>query len=130
MKRGILVGLIVISFIGLSWAMDVKLSEHFTQREFTCKCGCGQTKVNMELVIKLEELRKQLGLPIIITSGYRCPKHNKEVGGVEDSQHLYGNAADIKVKRVTPEMVGIFAEDVGFSYVKVYRSWVHVDVRR
>jgi uncharacterized protein YcbK (DUF882 family) len=109
--------------------LDIRLSEHFTQSEFTCKCGCGETKVNMQLIIKLEELRERLKVPIIITSGYRCEKHNREVGGVKHSQHLYGNAVDIKVKGYTPEQVAKIVKEVGFSFVRIYKSWVHVDVR-
>lgn len=45
----------------------------------------------------LDPLRRLLGKPIIITSGYRCPKLNSLVGGVKSSWHLDGNAADIRV---------------------------------
>ena len=43
----------------------------------------------------LDPIREQWGLPICITSGYRCPELNEEVGGVEDSYHMEGCAADI-----------------------------------
>ena len=43
----------------------------------------------------LDPLREQWGLPIRVTSGYRCPELNEEVGGVEDSWHMDGCAADI-----------------------------------
>ena len=43
----------------------------------------------------LDPLREQWGLPIRIISGYRCPELNDEVGGVEDSYHMEGCAADI-----------------------------------
>lgn len=45
----------------------------------------------------LEPLRAELGRPITITSGFRCSKLNKAVGGVEHSQHMYGQAADIRI---------------------------------
>ena len=43
----------------------------------------------------LDPIREHWGLPIRVTSGYRCPELNEEVGGVEDSWHLQGCAADI-----------------------------------
>ena len=43
----------------------------------------------------LEPLRVAMGMPIRITSGYRCEALNKAVGGVYNSQHLKGQAADI-----------------------------------
>ena len=43
----------------------------------------------------LDPIREHWGLPIRVTSGYRCPELNEEVGGVEDSWHMQGCAADI-----------------------------------
>ena len=43
----------------------------------------------------LDPIREHWGLPIRVTSGYRCPELNDEVGGVEDSWHMDGCAADI-----------------------------------
>ena len=44
----------------------------------------------------LDPLREAWGAPIIVTSGYRCAALNKAVGGVKNSQHLLGEAADIR----------------------------------
>lgn len=46
----------------------------------------------------LDPLREKIGEPIIVTSGYRCPRLNKAVGGVSNSQHITGQAADISFK--------------------------------
>ena len=43
----------------------------------------------------LQPLRDHWGAPIIVGSGYRCPRLNRAVGGVRNSDHLYGCAADI-----------------------------------
>lgn len=51
----------------------------------------------------LDPLREAYGKPIIVTSGYRCPKLNKAVGGAASSQHILGQAADIRSKEDTPE---------------------------
>lgn len=44
----------------------------------------------------LDPLREAYGKPIVVTSGYRCPKLNKAVGGAAKSQHITGEAADIR----------------------------------
>ncbi|MBO7068601.1 MAG: peptidase M15 [Bacteroidaceae bacterium] len=43
----------------------------------------------------LEPAREKLGMPIVVNSGYRCPLHNARVGGVTNSQHMRGEAADV-----------------------------------
>lgn len=57
---------------------------------------------NVQLLMNdLEIIRAEIGKPIKITSGYRSPAHNKAIGGVASSEHLCGNAADLKVKGMT-----------------------------
>ena len=51
----------------------------------------------------LDPLREAYGKPIIVTSGYRCEKLNKVVGGAASSQHVKGEAADIRSVQDTPE---------------------------
>ncbi len=71
-----------------------QLSEHFYKDEFRCPC-CGQGGVSVRVVELLEKIRKFCGHPLKIDSGFRCGKHNKEVGGAPKSDHLIGYAADI-----------------------------------
>lgn len=102
---------------------------HFSQSEFKCK-HCGQVKCDKELLAKMELLRTKLGnKPIVVTSGYRCPQHNKAVGGVKNSQHVEGKAADIKVRGKSPDEVARAAKAVGFTFTKIYPTWTHVDIR-
>jgi len=105
-----------------------QVSPHFQSSEFSCKC-CGETKINIELILALEKLRVLVNRPIIITSGYRCPQHNVEVGGAKYSQHVLGNAVDIKVTGVSPTKVAHMAKQCGFTWTKVYSTWTHCDVR-
>ena len=65
-----------------------RLSEHFADWEFRCRCGCGSMWVDWGLVEALEELRGVLGSPVHILSGCRCRRHNEVVGGKENSRHL------------------------------------------
>ena len=71
---------------------------YFQRSEFTCKCGCGTNKVKQELIDTLNVVREKLGVPVVITSGTRCKKHNTKVGGVSNSNHMAGDAADIQAK--------------------------------
>lgn len=74
---------------------------HFTRAELDCKCGCATPKRIQRrlrrLAVQLENLRRELGHGVGILSGYRCPAHNRHVGGASDSQHMYGTAADLRV---------------------------------
>lgn len=74
--------------------------KHFKMSEFECRCGCempADVKQNLEALVEvvLDPARERLGKAIRVTSGYRCEKHNKAVGGAANSQHVKGQAADI-----------------------------------
>jgi zinc D-Ala-D-Ala carboxypeptidase len=108
--------------------------KHFKKDEFRCK-HCGQLPaqgIDRRLVLMLEQLRTMIGSkPIVITSGYRCPTHNKATGGAANSQHMYGKAADILVNGMSPRELEkycdkLFANDgVGLGGATI----VHVDTR-
>ena len=72
----------------------------FGEREFACKC-CGQLppamRDNIVALVDnvLDPAREEFGGPVTVNSGYRCPKHNLAVGGVVNSQHMKGEAADL-----------------------------------
>ncbi len=73
-------------------------SGFFKREEFTCKCGCGTNKTVSKLVETLDVIRAKVGVPVTVISGTRCPKHNASVGGVANSAHTTGEAADIQAK--------------------------------
>lgn len=107
-----------------------RLSEHFLEEEFACHC-CGSVLVYPELVQKLEDLRQLAGAPVVITSGYRCASYNKAVGGVDNSYHTLGRAADIWVYAISPQQLAHMAETAGFNGIGIYpgQGFVHVNVR-
>lgn len=65
-----------------------KLAKNLTTEEVQCKCGCGLEKISPRTVEMFQRVRDKCGYPLIVTSGCRCEKHNKAVGGVADSAHL------------------------------------------
>ncbi|MBB3231720.1 D-Ala-D-Ala carboxypeptidase family metallohydrolase [Halomonas stenophila] len=106
------------------------LSTHFSRSEFACGCGCGFDTVDAATLEILEAVRTHFGAPVIVTSGCRCPDHNAAVGGASHSQHLYGRAADIKVRNATPATVhGYIARHFPDASLGLYGTFVHVDTR-
>lgn len=107
------------------------ISKHFSEEELSCKCGCGQLIINTELIGVLEFIRARFMRPVIVYSANRCPAHNEACGGVADSQHLYGRAADIYVEGIPLDSIARAAEQAGADGIGVYRDdmFVHVDVR-
>lgn len=105
------------------------LNEYFSRKEFACKCGCGFDAVDTELLDVLTDVREKFG-PVTITSGNRCPKHNAAVGGVHNSKHTKGIAADIQTP-ASPKHVQDYLEAKysGKYGIGRYTSWTHIDVR-
>ena len=71
-------------------------TEHFKVSEFACK-HCGKNLIDQRVINMAQELRDYLGVPIRVTSGYRCPVHNASpaVKGAKGSKHVLGKAADL-----------------------------------
>jgi len=105
------------------------LSNHFNRSEFACKSGCGYDTVDYALLRAVEAIRERFGVPVTITSGCRSPAHNEAVGGVKDSQHVRGRAADLQVSGVPPDDVADFAEGLKGISVGRYNSFTHIDSR-
>ena len=115
------------------------LSRNFCAQEFRCKCGrTHDTLISLELVNGLQRLVDVLGASkAIITSGYRCPAHDKAVGGNGSGQHTKGTAADIifydqKGKPISTKLVACKAQDLGFGGIANIDSTytaIHLDVR-
>lgn len=106
---------------------------HFDLSEFACKC-CGQLPpngMNPVLLEALDDLRENLGVPVYVSSGYRCPDHNAAVGGVPNSQHVQGNAADIYIDGRYNKLYNAVIESESFDGVGRYpqSEFVHVDER-
>ena len=103
---------------------------HFTPAEFRCKCGCGAgvEKMDADLLKMLDEARDIAGIPFSLTSAYRCAKHNKAVGGVEDSAHTRGYAVDIRCVDSHSRFVMLQALlEAGFRRIELAPTWIHVD---
>lgn len=112
-------------------------SEHFKPNEFLCPCcGRGEKEIDQLLVEKLEVLRENMNAKsIIITSGYRCKQHDKEIGGTGAGMHTTGGACDIVVYKKNGDRYNSFtiareAEKIGFNGIGIIDNTAcHVDIR-
>ena len=108
------------------------LSQHFSRKELSCRC-CGRLQINSKLLDGLEVLRSLAGAPVIVHAGYRCPRHNQQVGGVPHSEHLAGEAADISLPGLSLQRMYELALGVPqfvAGGIGVYDgNFLHVDVR-
>ena len=112
----------------------------FKEKEFACKC-CGQLPLstgsgqapreNVKALVceVLDPVREKLGMPIVVTSGSRCEKHNKDVGGVRNSQHLRGEAADVTCADL-PRLKALIIENGKFDQLITYPTFLHVSYKR
>lgn len=119
--------------------------KHFTIHELTKSATADRRKIDntpnaavianlTALVDKiLDPLREAWGAPIIVTSGYRCPRLNAAVGGVKTSQHKLGQAADIRTVSDKPadnKRLFDLIVKLGLPYDQLIDeygyNWVHV----
>lgn len=120
----------------------MKLSKNFELREFTRsetasrlgivnEPGVEQIENITALVTDvLQPLREMYNAPLMINSGYRCPELNKAVGGVETSQHIKGEAADVNV--ADPRRLFDMARKskLHFDQIILYSSFVHISHKK
>ena len=112
--------------------------EFFDREEFRCQCKgkyCNGFPVepSEKLVMTCNAIRRRLGVPVSIVdsggSGVRCPRHNANVGGVPNSNHLDGNAADLHSSKSPAEMAEAAEEVMGDTgEIGIYDWGIHVGV--
>ena len=100
----------------------------FKREEFACKC-CGKVILDALFLAQMERAREIAGVPFVVTSGYRCSKHNAEVGSTSKN-HTSGKAADIKAAdgptrgKILKGLYRAGFTRIGISFEK---SFVHAD---
>lgn len=116
-----------------------QITKNFSLNELTCSDGTAvpwnRLDNAIELLQNLQVLRDAVGVPIEITSGFRNATYNKSIGGAPASEHIQAEAADIKIKGLTPKQVAakieelIKAKKMKQGGLGIYKTWVHYDVR-
>jgi len=100
----------------------------FSPRELACK-GTGKIVVNETALDMLQALRDRLRKPLILTSAYRSPEHNRRVGGAKNSLHMRGIAFDVRMDNHDPHEFEAAARAVGFTGFGYYpkSGFMHID---
>ena len=114
---------------------DFSKIKHFKRTEFACKCGkyCNGYPTEMkQIVVEVaDRIREHFGKPVIVSSGVRCTKHNKNVGGVSNSRHLYGKAMDICVQGVSSLTLLAYIKqqpEIAYTYA-IDSNYCHMDIK-
>ena len=118
---------------GSSWWDEI---EFFTPEEMACKCGgkyCdGFPHAIQPLLMQiLDRARRWSGDPIVIVSGLRCPEWNRIQKGVANSQHMFGEAADVYFYGVSPNAALAWLQsqpDVRYAYRIEDSNNIHFDI--
>ena len=115
------------------------MTKNFSKEEFDCNDG-SEMPINVyhnmvKVANQLQTLRDYINKPIQVNSAWRSEEYNASIGGVKNSQHIMGRAADIVIKGMTPiEVSKIIEELVGKGDMLqgglgIYSSFVHYDIR-
>jgi uncharacterized protein YcbK (DUF882 family) len=115
------------------------MTKNFSKEEFDCNDG-SEMPINVyhnmvKVANQLQTLRDYIGKPIQVNSAWRSEEYNASIGGVKNSQHIMGRAADIVIKGMTPiEVSKIIEELIGKGDMLqgglgIYSSFVHYDIR-
>ena len=112
-----------------------KISDHFSKRDFVCKCGnCeSSVKISLGLIGGLELLRSKTRNRINIVKGFVCQDAAEKSGQVKRNHHTLGIAAEITVDNMKPKDVFLLAEEVpefmGIG-LDLTHNVLHVDTRK
>lgn len=109
------------------------LTDYLQVKEFACHDGSDGIYIDNNLVYIVNEVRKHFGKPIYINSGYRTESYNRYVGGVKNSYHIHGMAADVWLKGVPAQKIYdwlclVFPNYYGVILYK-NQGFVHIDTR-
>ena len=127
----------------IKYTKGKQLSPHFNSIEFKCKCGCKTWWIDNELIPFLETLMPKIGSTYaVIVSGYRCRKHEEDVGGNGGIDYSHsGYAADIRFytckggKLISSKKVVLACEDLGWNHGIGYKCGgntytTHIDSKK
>ena len=109
-------------------------TKNFKVSEFACK-HCGENKIDQRVLNMAQVIREELGVPVKVNSGYRCPVHNANVGGAKKSNHMKGLAADLSCSLGAKALFAAIANlkakgklpDLQYAIWYGKKNFVHID---
>jgi uncharacterized protein YcbK (DUF882 family) len=105
------------------------MQNYFTDSELKCKC-CGKLIIDELFLAKLNAARAIAEFQFIVTSGYRCIKHNADVGSTS-SNHTSGKAADIRCLDSFDRFYMVRAMlEAGMLGIGISKEFIHCDINR
>lgn len=96
--------------------------DYFSQDELKCKCGCGVNKFSTVTLARLNALREAVGHALIVSSAYRCQRHNTQIGATQT--HATGHAVDILCSNKLAHKILTEATRLGFTGIGVSQKGV------
>lgn len=108
-----------------------KINTFLGTNEVACNCqykDCNRTLISSRTANSFYLVREHYGAPIVINSGYRCQRHNADVGGVVNSYHMIGAALDIRPLESDDYNLVLYLAEKFFDVVIPYKSkgFIHV----
>ena len=105
------------------------MKQYFTDNELRCKC-CGKLVINQDFRDRLNKARFYAWFPFVVNSGYRCEKHNSDVGSTS-LNHVAGKAADIKCVDAHDRYIMVQSMiNAGMLGIGIGPKYVHCDINR
>ena len=110
--------------------MENKPEKYTPEARFACHC-CGTNWIDPQVEALVHEIEKRIGAHLNVTSGYRCEKHNRKIGGSKTSSHLKGLAVDVACGASRLRYLVLNAAfAVGINRIGIYKSFIHMDIDR
>jgi len=120
-----------MQFTAETWAKD--RWPNFSFNEVKCT-HCGKCALDEKLMDSLQEMRHDLGLPMTMTSVYRCLSHPNEINKEYPGTHTMGKAGDIACSHIEAFLILSRAEEHGFTGVGISQKgetskrFIHLDI--
>ena len=106
---------------------------HFSHEELTCHCGCGRRDMSPDFMESLVKLRRELAVPMPLSSAFRCPDHPLEINKEKQGSHAAGVAVDVQLYGADAWRLVALAAMAGFTGIGVAQNgplntrFIHLD---